>query len=132
MVHAHCKALLTNTIAMMVLLFSVAVASGQTQDIEGRYQVSGTNLGGSGQYSGEVAVTRTGDVYQVAWSFGQDQHIGTGILFNGQLSVIYQPEGQSPGIAVYQIEPNGTLLGIWTMLGGQILGTEEWTPPDRL
>ncbi|HEV8036590.1 hypothetical protein [Yoonia sp.] len=61
MLHAHCKALLTNTIAMTVLLFSVAEASGQTQDIEGRYQVSWANLGGSGQYSGEVAVTRTGD-----------------------------------------------------------------------
>ena len=119
-------------IAIGFLILSMTVVFGQTRDIEGLYRVTGTNPGGVGDYRGEVAVARTGDVYQIAWRFGGDQHIGTGIRSNGQLSVVYQPEGQIAGIAVYRIEPNGTLQGIWTTLGGQTLGTEEWTPQGRM
>lgn len=114
------------------IFLGAAVALGETRDIEGVYRVTGANPDGAGDYQGEVAVARTGDVYQIAWLFGGDQHVGTGVLLDNQLSVVYQPEGQTAGIAVYQIKPNGALDGVWTTLGGRALGTEEWTPQGRL
>ncbi len=71
---------------------------------------------------------RRGEAFHVIWRIGQQQHSGTGILRNGQLSVVYHAQGEAPGVAVYTLNPNGSLTGLWTALGGQALGTETWTP----
>jgi len=101
-------------------------------DIAGVYQLKGSNPGGAGEYRGEVAVMQTGDVYQVGWTIAGTQYVGTGVLRGQTLSVIYQLQGQQAGIAVYEVQPNGDLEGVWTLLGGQVLGTETWVPQGRI
>ena len=71
------------------LILSMTFAFGQSEDIEGLYRISGANPGGTGKYRGEVAVARTGDVYQIAWTIGGGRHLGTGIMTDNILSVVY-------------------------------------------
>ncbi|MDQ6435433.1 hypothetical protein RB623_15345 [Mesorhizobium sp. LHD-90] len=108
-----------------------SVASLWAQDIAGSYTVEGSNPGGGGIYRGEVTVVKSDETYQVLWKIGNQQHRGTGILRDGGFAVVYQPQGGGPGIAVYQVGPNGALSGSWVGLGGQQLGSEVWNPRDR-
>ena len=102
-------------------------------DLTGRYKVDGRNPGGQGSYQGQAAVKQRGNVYQVAWKVGQAQYVGTGIRKGDVFSVVYDtPGGDAPaGLAVYQIQADGTLLGTWTPLGGSRTGSERWTPVAR-
>jgi hypothetical protein len=106
----------------------VAVAA----DLEGRYAIEGRNPGGQGGYEGQAAVKRQDNVYQVAWKVGQQQYVGTGLRKGDVFSVVYDAPGgdTQAGLAVYEIQDDGTLLGTWTPLGGQNTGTERWTPVD--
>jgi len=102
-------------------------------EVEGRYRIDGRNPGDTaGRYTGEVAVTRTGDTYQVAWIVGGQKSVGTGLRTGDILSVAYgtpQAGGlASPSIAVYQINPDGTLTGSFTLVGMKAKGLEAWTP----
>ncbi|GGK47196.1 hypothetical protein [Salinarimonas ramus] len=114
--------------ALSVALVAAPVAA---QDLGGTYAVRGTNPGGQGEYRGEVAIVPAGEAWQVAWTIGGARHVGTAILTGDTLSVVYQPEGELPGIAVYELQPDGSLEGTWTGLGGNALGTEEWVPRGR-
>ena len=115
-----------------LIILATAAAIGQERDITGLYTMTGTNPGGMGEYRGEVAVVQTGDVHQVGWTVGGTRHVGTGVLRGEILSVVYQPVGEQAGIAVYELQPDGSLAGVWTNLGGQVLGTERWMPQGRL
>lgn len=117
---------LTALILSMTLLIIANPAF--AQDISGQYRMDGANPNGQGAYQGQVAVTQTGATYQVAWAIGTSKHVGTAILKDDVLSVVYQPEGASAGIAVYSVGPDGVLSGVWTTLGGKVVGTEKWTP----
>lgn len=103
-------------------------AMAQLDGISGQYDMVGENPGGAGSYSGSVAIRGSGDVYQVAWTIGGSNHVGTGILLDDMLSVVYQPDNSSPGIAVYQLQEDGRLIGVWTGLGGNAVGTEVLVP----
>lgn len=113
------------------MLLATAYAFGQSREIAGTYAMVGTNPGGMGEYRGEVAVVQTGDVYQVGWTIAGQRHVGTGVLNGDVFSVVYQPEGEQAGIAVYELQPDGSLDGVWTGLGGQALGVERWVPQGR-
>jgi hypothetical protein len=51
--------------------------------------------------------------------------VGLGLIQAGVLAVSFVANGQ-PGVAVYEVEPDGRLRGTWTTGGG--LGTEMLTP----
>lgn len=123
---AACAAL----VVLALLLPSASVA--QAPNLVGEYAASGRNPGGEGEYRGDVAIARTGDLYQVVWSIGGQRHIGTGILRDDVLSVVYQPVGAAPGVAVYEIGVDGVLEGTWTSLGGTSVGMERLVPKGRL
>lgn len=95
-------------------------------DLTGEYVIEGNNPGGSGHYGGRVAVAQTGETYQVAWIVGKARHLGTGIVTDDVLSVVFQESAQSLGVAVYKIGADGTLTGRWTGLGGKQTGSETW------
>lgn len=114
-----------------LIILATAAAFGQTRDITGIYAATGTNPGGRGAYRGDVIVVEDGEVYQVAWTIAGARHVGTGVLRGNQFSVVYAPEGQGTGIAVYELQPDGNLDGVWTNLGGSTLGSERWIPQGR-
>lgn len=101
-------------------------AASHAQDPTGRYAVEGSNPNGQGAYQGEARVVRAGDVFQVMWSLAGQQHAGTGILQKGLFAVVYQQDGERPGVALYTLNSNGSLSGTWTSLGGTVLGVETW------
>lgn len=107
-------------------LIVAAAASAQAQDIAGTYTVEGTNPGGQGRYAGEAKVEATGPTYQVTWTIGSQAQHGTGLLRDGHFAVVYLVQGQPPGVAAYAVQPDGTLDGTWTGLGGAVVGQEVW------
>ncbi len=121
----------TAVLLLSLILSWPVSAPAQAPDIAGVYAVTGQNPDGTGQYRGEVTVARAGDAWAIVWRFGEQRHAGTGILRGGRLSVVYQPQAQPPGVAVFELSASGTLSGLWTGLGGRTLGTETWTPRGR-
>ncbi len=63
-----------------------------------------------------------GDAYRVVWRVDNQPYEGTGLLRDGKLAVVFRT-GQQAGIAFYDVRENGTLIGTWTTLGGQSVGT---------
>lgn len=101
--------------------------------IEGEYRVVGQDLPPAGaRYTGVVEVQRTGDTYQVAWIIGEQVFVGTGLRVADSFGVVYETgAGGGTGSAVYEVRPDGRLIGVWTMLGGDTVGTETWTPEGQ-
>ena len=107
----------------LVLLFflSAFVQEARAQDIEGVYNVTGTNSNDQ-SYSGSVRISRTGDTYRLVWTIGNQSFDGTGIFRNGVLSVSFA--GSFSGIVVYRMNSSGG-DGIWATQNTTILGTEN-------
>lgn len=97
---------------------------------EGTYDMTGTNPGDNSPYKGVVEVRKTGETYAVTWRFGTDETQGIGTLTHGSdrtFAVSYDA-GQSHGIALYELQGDGSWSGIWSSMGGDKLGTETWRP----
>jgi hypothetical protein len=93
-------------------------------DPAGTYRVEGSNPGGSGNYSGTVSVTKTGETYQVVWVVGSTRYVGTGIGNKDFLAVSYK-SGDGTGLALYGAD-GGNWTGIWTYAGGNQVAPEIW------
>lgn len=110
------------------LLAQPASAAG----IEGLYSVEGQNPGQPGSYKGEAQIKQTGRTYTVVWRIGQTQQIGTGIVIDNVLSIVFTPVGPArPGVAVYSISGDKVTGGVWTSLGSQVVAEEVWSAADR-
>ena len=115
-------------IVCSVLIANAAAAGG----IEGVYTVEGQNPGQPGSYKGEAQVKQTGRTYTVVWRIGKTQQVGTGIVIDNVLSIVFSPVGSSrPGVAVYNITDQRVSGGVWTTLGSQVVAEEIWSPADR-
>lgn len=51
--------------------------------------------------------------------------VGLGVIQGGVLAVAFTVDGR-PGVAAFEVEPDGKLRGSWTTGGG--IGTETLTP----
>jgi len=111
---------------LLIALLCTGLATGAAAQIrEGRYAVLGVNPDGT-EYRGELALqTGPAAAWIVTWLVGQEQVMGLGIIQGGVLAVSFSVNGR-PGIAVYEVERDGTLRGTWNTGGG--LGTEKLTP----
>jgi hypothetical protein len=68
----------------------------------------------------------------VVWRIGQTQQIGTGIVIDNVLSIVFTPVGPArPGVAVYSISGDKVTGGVWTSLGSQVVAEEVWSAADR-
>jgi hypothetical protein len=96
-------------------------------DVSGIYTLRGTNFDGSA-YTGEVRITESDGIYSIVWSIGEQQvQTGTGTFNGTQLTARWQ-EGQYSGDAIYALQPDGSLTGIWTQDGRDGQGTESLIP----
>lgn len=111
-------------------------------DPTGTFKVQGVNPDNGQQYTGTVKVVREGETYAVAWNIGGQQFAGTGLgaKFNGNrfemgpaspddtaISVGYI-SGNSFGMAMYFLQPDGTWQGVWTYAGSKKASSENWLP----
>ncbi|WP_426956823.1 hypothetical protein [Muricoccus radiodurans] len=106
------------------LLFPPAPAAAQRA---GTYQVEGTDPAGS-PYSGTATFTALdGKTWRITWRIDGESGgaEGIGLVAGGLLVVGYTISG-APGIATYQPQPDGSLVGPWT--SGQGLGSERLVP----
>ncbi|MCB4822145.1 hypothetical protein [Roseicella aerolata] len=103
----------------------IATLPAAAQIREGLYEVEGTNPDGS-TYEGRFLLQAGPAASWVArWQVGDEQVIGLGLIQGGVLAVSFVIDGR-PGIAVFDVEPDGRLRGSWTTGGG--MGTERLTP----
>jgi len=74
---------------------------GRPNQIEGDYQVTGTNPNEAGQYKGILNIRKTGDTYQLTWNVGTSYR-GVGIRSGDWLVVSWGQSGQF-GVIDYAI-----------------------------
>ncbi len=100
--------------------------------IEGIYTVEGRNPGAPQSYKGEAQIKQTGRTYTVVWKIGEGAQIGTGVMVDNVLSVVFTASGPArPGLAVYSVSGDKITSGVWTSLGSQTVAEETWAPADR-
>ena len=93
----------------------------------GPYRVTGTNLDGSA-YEGAALLQQVGTIsFHIVWRVGGTEIRGVGIVSGHSFAVTYGPT-QQPGMGIYQLRPDGTLEGTWSMIGANGTGTETLTP----
>jgi hypothetical protein len=100
--------------------------------IEGFYTVEGRNPGAPQSYKGEAQIKQTGRTYTVVWKIGEGAQIGTGVMLDNILSVVFTAPGPArPGLAVFSVTNDKITSGVWTSLGSQTVAEETWAPADR-
>jgi hypothetical protein len=113
--------------ALSLLPAGTAVAAAS---IEGHYEVEGRIAGSKSAYRGGVDVARTGTTYKVTWRTQSGNYVGTGVLDGDAFAVIYvdaqQKTGAAPGLVLYRLQADGSMLGTYTDLGGTTTAPEIW------
>lgn len=101
---------------------------------EGSYDMTGTNPEDGTPYQGAIEVTKTGETYAVIWRFGTDETHGIGALTrqSDKTFAVSYGAGESHGIALYELQGDGSWSGTWANMTGQTLGTEIWRPKGSL
>ena len=108
------------------LVLALGLASpASAQTVNGAYAVTGTNADGSG-YSGTAEIAWNGMACSISWQTGSSS-AGTCLQTGKAFGASYQL-GNVTGIAVYEVQPDGTLKGQWTTVGTSGIGTETLTP----
>jgi hypothetical protein len=114
-------------ILMLELLLATGLAGATlAQTVGGTYSVSGTNADGS-SYTGTVEIILNGPTCSISWQTGGSSSVGTCLLTGNAFGASYQL-GDTPGLAVYQLQPDGTLIGQWTTIGTTGVGSETLSP----
>jgi hypothetical protein len=99
------------------------------QEIGGRYAVEGQNPGGRGTYRGtaEISGTRGGNC-QIRWALeNTPPSSGFCLRQDNVLAVSYRLRN-SLGLVIYQLQPDGSLDGVWSISGEEGLGRERLVP----
>lgn len=98
---------------------------------EGTYDMTGANPTDNSPYKGVVEVRKTGQTYAVTWRFGADETHGIGALATADRTfAVSYDAGNGHGIALYELQGDGTWSGIWSNMGDEALGTEIWRPQN--
>jgi hypothetical protein len=93
----------------------------------GAYAVEGRGADGAA-YAGAVNLAPTGpQTWRVTWRVGGDTARGVGLMVRNLLVVGYVLNGET-GVAAYEQQSDGRLVGRWTQGREGGLGTETWLP----
>jgi hypothetical protein len=107
------------------LLFAGWCAAASAQNVGGSYTVKGTNPNGS-TYSGTAEITPSGDTCRMIWHTGSTAR-GICMLSHKALAATYRM-GDTYGLVIYELQPDGVLKGVWTVADEKGAGTEILTP----
>ncbi|MBX3280973.1 MAG: hypothetical protein KF756_00695 [Acidobacteria bacterium] len=90
-----------------------ASTGGSQAAIAGDYTVTGSNVDGKGQYTGDLRITQRDSVYQFSWVSGGKSSDGVGVLAGDKVAVAFTDgkNGSGCGVVLYKILPNGDLDG---------------------
>jgi hypothetical protein len=118
-------------LAVLLLATTMAAdAAAAERPVAGQYEVQGRVIGQQQPYKGTATVERAGATYKVTWQVGRERYVGTGLLDGDAFAVVYGAVGttSSPGLVLYRIQPDGSLLGAYTTMGAQTTAPEAWLP----
>jgi hypothetical protein len=107
---------------ILALLVSTAASAASAQDVGGSYTVRGTNPNGQ-QYSGTAEITPSGSACRITWHTGSTSSSGICMLANKAFAASYILQGKQ-GLVIYELQPNGSLKGWWTIADSSGVGTE--------
>jgi hypothetical protein len=106
---------------------AMTAGAAAAQNIGGRYQVQGSNFDGS-SYSGVAEITVTSNnTCRIVWQTGSTSSRGICMRNNNAFSASYQL-GNSIGLIIYEMMPDGTMRGLWTIADRAGVGRETLTP----
>lgn len=106
------------------LVISLAFAATAADDVAGVYTAFGVDPHTRQTYGCKVEIIKTGDVYKIRWYFEGYDYGGVGVIKNGLLCVGYAAD-VGYGVAIYKIEPDGLLDGVFGLPGFKEKGTER-------
>lgn len=111
---------------ILALGFLVLAAPAWAQR-DGLYDVTGTNLDGSA-YTGLVQIRSVGlTSFNIVWRIGDLLVEGVGMASGRSVAVTYGM-AQRPGMGIYQLNPDGSMEGEWTIVGAPAVGRERLVP----
>jgi hypothetical protein len=118
---------ITHTIVLATALLAAASVSASAQSIGGSYTVAGTNLDGT-TYEGTAAIALTSETTcAIKWVTGSTESEGI-CMRNGDSFAAGYVSGDTTGLVIYKVLPDGTLNGLWTIANNGGAGTEILTP----
>lgn len=114
-----------------LLITSLALASTAADDVVGKYVCFGTHPYNAGRYGCQVEITRAGEAYRIRWAFEEGyDYGGVGVVKDGYLCVGYESH-VGYGVAIYKIETDGTLDGVFGIPGFKETGSEKLYPEEN-
>jgi hypothetical protein len=113
---------------LMAVMFATGFASVvSAQSIGGSYQASGKNFDGS-NYFGRAEITVTSNTTcRISWVIARTTWRGICMRNGTSFSASYT-SGNAIGLVIYELKPDGTLEGLWTLADKPGVGTETLTP----
>ena len=109
--------------AVLMAAFATAASA---QSVGGKYSVSGTNFDGS-PYKGTATITASSkSTCRIHWQTGSTSD-GFCMLADNSLAAAYKM-GDDVGLVLYELQPDGSLKGWWTIADKSGSGTETLTP----
>jgi hypothetical protein len=109
------------------LMLLTNLTHAEAASLAGTYQAAGKNVDGS-PYSGTAEIVATSDTTcKISWQTGASTSQGI-CMRNGSSFAASYALGTTIGLVVYQIKPDGTLEGLWTIAGKPGIGAETLTP----
>ncbi len=117
------------TRAFLALCLVIGLALPAAAQRSGMYDVTGTNPDGS-EYIGTLELEQVGLLsFRLRWVIGPDVIEGVGMVSGLTLATAFSLGGGSgPSMGVYELRPNGQLVGQWTTIGAFAAGQETATP----
>jgi hypothetical protein len=110
-------------LATALLAASTQIAAAQS--VGGHYTVQGAGAGGGIMYAGVAQIGFRGEECIITWHTGGAPVHGICMVQGRVFSVGYILQGQA-GVAVYEIQADGSLRGRWSVGNG--VGTESLYP----
>jgi len=110
-----------------ICLVAAAVAMpANAQNVGGKYTVTGRNFDGAA-YTGTAQIAPNGSTCRIAWQTAGTASEGLCMLSGKTLAAFYKL-GSTYGLVIYDLQPNGSLVGVWTIADKKGTGTEVLTP----
>jgi hypothetical protein len=110
-------------LALALMLFATPALAQR----DGVYEVTGVNLDGT-PYTGLAQLRSVGiNSFSIVWRIGNTLIEGAGMASGRTVAVSYG-QAQRPGIGIYQLNPDGSMDGEWTIVGAPAIGRERLVP----
>lgn len=96
-------------------------------ELSGVYNVEGAGENDEDPYKGVLTVTNQEDVYKFEWQTDRSRHTGVGVQMGDAVAASYAKagDGKGCGVALYRIDPNGSMMGSIANWGEFTYGFEK-------